>query len=277
MIPLSVSTPAARFCAFYILEENTDVLIAIDEAGQLYEGGTVSWVAVGDRCPGEPPFDLLVLNRPDDEGMLYILVLDGEGQLHEFGDDEWLESGDKLPGEGPYRISGYVRSELGDVNVYALDSDGQLWLFGEFWETVAEPIDGIPPYDLDVLHYGPTGITLFLAMDSKGVLYNRFEETWEVHAEMSDADDPPYAVTGFYEPESLDVYLLAIDSTGQVYTNELGEFVAVGEPCTGEPPWDLEVVVHELENRYYLAALDSTGKFSVMHDDGSWELFFDSF
>ena len=161
---------------------------------------------------------------------------------------------------------------------YALDCAGQLWGYARgTWEAEGGSIGGTPPYDLDVLHYGPTGVTLFLAVDADGVLYNNFGDTWEVHAEMENADGAPYAVTGFYEPESLDVYVLVIDRFGQVYANELEEFVELGEPCTGESPWDVETVVHEHENRYYVAALDAAGRFSVLREEGDWELFFDSF
>ncbi|OGD79166.1 MAG: hypothetical protein A2Y64_08500 [Candidatus Coatesbacteria bacterium RBG_13_66_14] len=163
------------------------------------------------------------------------------------------------------------------MELYALDSGGRLWRYGEVWETAADPIIGTPPYDLDVLHYAPTGVTLFLAVDAEGALYTRFDDGWEIHAVMHDTAVAPYSVTGFYEPESLNVFVMVINGAGQVYSDEGGGYVTLGEPFPGEPPFEAGSLVHENEDRYYITALDGTGAFRVMREDAGWETFFDSF
>jgi hypothetical protein len=276
MLILAAPVFSARLSAVYIPDSDTDVIFALDDAGQLHQGETVGWSAVNTPCPGAGPRDLLVLNRTDVPGTVNIFVLDGAGRLYEVGGDEWRTEGDALAGEAPYRIGGYTGSD-GAVELYALDSGGRLWRYGEGWEAEAEPIGGAPPYDFDVLHYEPTDTTLFLAVDAEGRLYNRFEGAWELHASITGTTDASYTVTSFYEPESLDVFVLVMDAAGQVRSDEGGSLVAVGEPCPGAPPFDVGSLVHENEDRYYITALDGTGGFRVMRDDGGWETFLDSF
>jgi len=275
-VTLAVPVVSAGLSAVYVPDSDTDVIFALDSAGQLHQGETDGWSAVNNPCPGGGPHDLLVLDRPDTPGTVNILVLDGAGQLYEVDGDEWRPEGDALTGEAPYRMGGYVVAD-GGVELYALDSGGRLWRYVDTWETVTDPIIGTPPYDLDVLHYDPTGVTLFLAVDAEGALYTRFDDDWEIHAVMLDNEDAPYSVTGFYEPESLDVFVLVIDAAGQVHSDEGGSYVALGEPFPGEPPFEVASLVHEDEDRYYIAVLDGTGGFCVMREDGGWERFFDSF
>ena len=290
MVILAAPVFSARLSAVYIPDSDTDVIFTLDDAGQLHQGETEGWSAVNTPCPGAGPYDLLVLNRPDTavsrSGMVNIFVLDGAGRLYEVGGEEWRNEGDALAGEGPYRLGGYAGSD-GAVELYALDSGGRLWRYGEpseasyapgkNWEAVADPIIGTPPYDFDVLHYEPTDTTLFLAVDAEGRLYNRFEVAWELHASITGTTEASYTVTSFYEPESLDVFVLVMDAAGQVRSDEGGSLVAVGEPCPGAPPFDVGSLVHENEDRYYITALDGTGGFRVMRDDGGWETFLDSF
>ena len=276
LVLLSVPARAGRLCAFYLPETDADVLFALDDAGRLHEGGLEGWGTVNTPCRGGGPYDLLVLDRPEEAGRLNILVIDGAGQLYEVSAEEWRPVGEPLAGEAPYRLGGYAVAE-GAAEVYALDAAGWLWRFIEGWEAVSGPIGGTPPYDLDLLHYAPTGVSLFLAMDSAGVLHTRFGEGWEPHAGFEDAAGAPYLVSGFYDPASLAVFILVMDSTGQVHSDEDGVFVAVGEPFSGEPPFDLATLVHEHEDRYYIAALSATGNLAVMRSDGGWETFFESF
>ena len=124
--------------------------------------------------------------------------MDGGGTLYEVGEGVWSPADEPIPGEAPFRLGGHLLADTGEVAAYALDNTGQLWGYNwGTWEAEGGLIGGTPPYDLDVLHYGSTGVTLFLAVDGNGVLYRRFGDAWEVHAEMEDADDAPYAVTGF--------------------------------------------------------------------------------
>jgi len=267
---------SARLSAVYVADSDTDVIFALDSAGQLYQGETEGWSAVNAPCPSAGPYDLLVLNRPDTPGMVNIFVLDSAGRLYEVSGDEWRTEGDAIPGEAPYRLGGYADTD-GAVELFALDSGGRLWRYGDTWETVADPIIGTPPYDLDILHYAPTGVTLFLAVDAEGSLYTRFDGSWETHAVMHDTRVAPYSVTGFYEPESLNVFVMVTDAAGQVYSDEDGDYVTLGEPLPGEPPFEAGSLVHEGEDRYFLTALDGTGRFCVMREDGGWETYFDSF
>jgi hypothetical protein len=271
---------SAELSAIYIPYSDTDVIFALDSAGQLYQGETGGWSAVNTPCPSGGPYDLLVLNRTDVSasrpGTVNIFVLDAAGRLYEVSGDEWRSEGDAIPGEAPYRLGGYAGAD-GAVELFALDSGGRLWRYGEVWETVADPIIGTPPYDLDVLHYAPTGVTLFLAVDAEGALYTRFDGNWDTHAVMPDAGAAPYSVTGFYEPTSLNVFVMVMDGAGQVHSDENGGYVELGDPFPGEPPFETGSLVHEGEDRYYIAALDGTGKFCVMREDGGWETYFDSF
>jgi hypothetical protein len=267
---------SARLSAVYVPDSDTDVIFALDSAGQLYHGEAEGWSAVNTPCPGDGPRDLLVLNRPDNPGKVNIFVLDSAGRLYEVSGDEWRVEGDALPGEGPYRLGGYADAD-GAVELFALDSGGRLWRYGDTWETAADPIIGTPPYDLDVLHYAPTGVTLFLAVDAIGALYTRFDGSWEIHAVTHDTIAAPYSVTGFYEPTSLNVFVMVMDAAGQVRSDEGGGYVNLGDPFPGEGPFEVGSLVHEGEDRYFIAALDGTGKFCVMREDGVWETFFNSF
>ncbi|MCX7022501.1 MAG: hypothetical protein NTW26_09565 [bacterium] len=280
MLILAVPVFSARLSAVYVPDSDTDVIFTLDDAGQLYQGEAAGWNAVNTPCPGAGPRDLLVLNRTDVSasrpGTVNIFVLDGAGQLYEVNGDEWRPEGDALAGESPYRLGGYAAAD-GGVELYALDSGGRLWRYGDTWEAFADPIIGTPPYDLDVLHYATTGVTLFLAVDAIGALYTRFDDNWKIYAVMLDTEVAPYSVTGFYEPTSLNVFVLVMDGAGQVHSDEGGSFVTLGEPFPGEPPFEVGSLVHEGSDRYYVAALDGTGRFCVMREDGGWETFFDSF
>ncbi|HUT98378.1 MAG TPA: hypothetical protein VM054_04800 [bacterium] len=275
-VVLAVPVFSARLSAVYIPDSDTDVIFALNDAGQLYQGKTEGWGAVNTPCPGDGPRDLLVLNRTDVPGMVNIFVLDSAGQLYEVNGDEWRIEGDALPGESPYSLGGYADAD-GAVELYALDSGGRLWRYGDAWEVFATPIIGTPPYDLDVLHYAPTGVTLFLAVDAIGALYTRFEENWEIHAVTHDTVAAPYSVTGFYEPTSLNVFVMVMDGEGQVRSDEGGGYVTLGEPFPGDPPFEVASLVHEGEDRYYIAALDGTGGLRVMRENGGWETYLDSF
>jgi len=293
IVILAAPVSSARLGAVYIPDSDADVIFALDDSGQLHQGEAGGWSAVNNPCPGAGPRDILVLNRTDVPGTVNIFVLDGAGQLYEVNGDTWLPQGDPLAGESPYRLGGYAAAD-GAVELFALDSGGRLWQYGKpsepserlavasyapgtTWETVTNPIIGTPPYDLNVLHYAPTGVTFFMAVDAEGALYTRFDGSWEIHAVTHDTGAAPYSVTGFYQLETLDIFVMVMDAAGQVYSDESGSYVNLGEPCPGAPPFDVGSLVHENEDCYYIAALDGTGGFRVMREDGGWETFLDSF
>jgi len=258
-----------------------------DPAGGYYvQGKPWSWVASGDNCPGDGPYELLLHWDQPTENWTF-LVLDGAGQLYTLTHTSWNPKGEPVPGPPPYQLSSAQDPKVAGVYPIALDGEGRLWFFDILaltWEPYpfGGPYTGAAPTDflaLTTRDVTALGETYLVVIDETGRISRSTPTGWEEYAQIH-GGTAPYRLDGFVKIAAYGIVwfeLRVLDGEGRLFLPQGDVYEAYGEPCGGTPPRDLAVYRMETRGTHMLFAVDSTGALFTLKPTGEWVTLCDSF
>jgi len=82
-------------------EESGELIMALDDSGNLYELTQQGWNSVGDPCPGDGPYRIELIKIESVDDNVFILVFDNEGRLFQADGTSWSEIMSKREGSIP--------------------------------------------------------------------------------------------------------------------------------------------------------------------------------
>jgi hypothetical protein len=162
---------------FYDYALGEDIINVMDPDGQLHHYVGEGWDEIGDPCPGEGPYDLVVFYDFNDD-LYWSSMLDGSGRNFDLITGEWVQDGTAIE-EGPCHISGFHDIVDDAYLIYVIDNGGNLyeWI-GDDWEKVGPTCPGAAPFDIDAF-YDPDGDSYYvLVLESGGTVYQFTGEGW---------------------------------------------------------------------------------------------------
>ncbi len=268
-----VSTAGALPALAVFHDESGELIMALDDCGNLFELTREGWINVGDPCPGEGPYriELQKLESVDDQ--IYILVFDGKGQLYQTDTSSWTTLVNPREGSVAPCLGHLISFTDSSLSVMILDAAGYL-SFGstdDSWQILSERIPSIPARDI-IVYFDDSLQTLNpFILGADGRLCGYSNECWHSSVFIDIAVELN-RVEARIDPETGDALLLAIDESGRIYDNVSTGKLALTEhePCPGEGPWEL-TLNYSADGGFSLLCLDAYGSLCLAND-GVWHL-----
>lgn len=242
-------------------EDSSDIVMSIDDGGNLYELTDDGWVTLGEPCPGRGPFRLQLQRAEGMDEVIFILVFDSGGNLYETDGSVWtvIESAEEAYTE-PCLGSIFDFSE-DSLSTMVLDASGVIYLntTGETYITPFDTFPHIPVRDIDVYYHGESRILVPMILGSDGRFYLYINKEWQA-ADMPESRMDIRSMAAFVNTDTGVISLIGVDGSGYLYNNDqTGDFVRFDHsPCPGEGPWKI-APVYLAEDDMSLMCLDLRG------------------
>ncbi|MFO8184160.1 MAG: hypothetical protein R6U39_08310 [Candidatus Aegiribacteria sp.] len=246
-------------------EGSSDMLMSIDDSGNLYELTDDGWVTLGDPCPGRGPFRLQLLRSEGMDEVVFIFVFDSGGNLFQTDGSVWtvIDNAEEA----------YVEPCLGSIfkftedsfSTMVLDASGVIYLHSTEAETYITPFDTFPRMpvrDMDVYYLDESETLIPMILGSDGRFHLYINEEWQA-ADMPESNLDIRRVEAIVNADTGLISLIGVDGAGNLYhSDQTGDCVPSDHPpCPGEGPWKLSKV-YLAEDDMSIMCLDPHG---VLH------------
>lgn len=279
LVLLSVVSPAVAMPTLAAYTDDTgELIMALDDSGNLYELTQEGWIPVGYPCPAEGPFSVELVKMESVEDSAFIFVFSSDGRLYQSDGAEWGCVLDPIEGSIPPVLPQLLKATESHLSVMQIDADGCL-AFGRTdgeWQTLPDSIFSLPARDID-FHYDEQTQYLYpFVLGGDGQVRIYLDGEWALLANA----DPAVELTRFEAELNQNtglVLVVAVDGSGNIYENLEPHELALTDhdPCPGEGPWELRLE-YVNGSGFDLLCLDSTGAL-FLADDGGWERISDPF
>lgn len=259
---LSMAAGAAAMPDISVHQEgSSDMVMSIDDSGNLYELTNDGWMKLGKPCPGRAPFRLQLLRSEGMDEVVFIFVFDSGGNLLQTDGADWtvIRSAEEAYTE-PCLGSIFEFSE-DTLSTMVLDGSGVIYLHstGETYITPFDTFPHLPVRDIDVYYHGESGMLVPMLLGPDGRFYLYIDGEWQA----ADKPESHMDIRNMAASVSVDtgvISLIGVDGAGNLYHNDhTGDFVRLDHPpCPGEGPWKL-AAVYLAEDDMSVMCLDPRG------------------
>ncbi|MCD4846616.1 MAG: hypothetical protein K8R76_00320 [Candidatus Aegiribacteria sp.] len=259
-------------------DEFGELIMAIDDSGNLYELTQQGWMLTGDPCPGEEPYSIELVKLDGLDDTVFILVFARDGKLFQTDGSGWTTLLDSQEEAVSPSLSLLLNLTEVNLSVMAIDANGVLSFgtTGGNWQILPDRVSSFPARDIDFFIDDETQSLFPFLLGSDGRVYGYSEEGWAssefigLTVELERFEIEKNQDTGF-------ILMLAIDESGNIYDNIASDELALTEhdPCPGAGPWELEVNYVD-GSGFDLLCIDSSGCLHLANG-GSWDRITDSF
>jgi hypothetical protein len=273
---VSASAALPSLGAFH--DEWGELIMSIDEDGNLYELTQNGWVLTGDPCPGEGPYSIQLFKLEGINDTIFIFVFDGEGNLYQTDGSGWTTILDPREGSVYPSLSTLLNVTESDISVMTIDADGSLSFgsTGGNWQILYDRVSSTPVRDIDFFYDDETTSLFPFVIGADGRISVYTEDGWEssefigLTVELSKFEVELNRDTG-------NVLKLAVDESGNIYDNTITDELALTghDPCPGDGPWELELFYVD-GSGFDLLCIDQSGCLHLANG-GSWDRIADSF
>ena len=251
--------------------ENGSLVMAISRQGTLYNFDRNGWTALGEPCPGEPPFSLNLIDRSTVDNSALIFVIDSSGACYQTSGSSWELFLPAPENTADISLGTIFNLSETDFAVVLIDETGEI-LVNTPGNPVQKPFSVFPrapARDMSVYYDRPTDTLNLFVIGADGNLYAYMGGSWQ-SAATPDSQWDIQEIESHINAETGVVFFVCADGAGNLYSNVSRQGLQPAEyeilPAPG--PWDLELV-HSGYNNFDLLCTDSSGRL-YQALEGSW-------
>jgi len=271
LVLLTSLLPGAPTLAIHQRGEDNDIVMAMDDDGNLYELGINGWTLHEVPCPGQGPYRLNLVDNDFAEGMIYIFVFDSKGDIYQTDTEEWTRLSSPVTGTVPPCLGEIYNVVEDSLSTAVMDSTGMIYTNSadQANRSPFTALPAAPALDLQLYYDQQEQILAPFVIGNDGSLYSYMQGNWISGGAVNGESN--YSNVEILADSTLNyLFILCVDESGLIYSNVDPEGFSQSpyDPCPGEGPWEVQFFLTG-QSSLQLVCLNAAGGL-YLSSDFSW-------